>query len=103
MTATGGTFTYSMSGKSGVNITIHGTKIGILGRCRVRALFSVPLQRTQLGGRRFALAHSSSSEHRVHEDGVAPPLQRRKSQSVRARMDAEISAEFSRSRPRKPL
>ena len=90
MTATGGTFTYSMSGKSGVNITIPGTKIGILGRCRVRALCSVPLQRTQLGGRRFALTHSSSSEHCVHEDGVAPPLQRRKSQGFRARMDAEI-------------
>ena len=37
--------------------------------------------RTRLGGRRFALAHSGTGDHRAREDGMAPPLQRRKSQS----------------------
>ena len=47
-----------------------------------------------------AFAHSGSSEHRVRGDSVAPPLQRRKSQSVRAGTDAEISTDFSRRRLR---
>ena len=37
---------------------------------------------------------------RVREDGVAPPLQRRKLQSFGAQMDAETSTEFPRRRLR---
>ena len=56
--------------------------------------------RARLSGRRFVLPHSGSGDHRVREDGVAPPLQRRKLQSFRARMDAGASAEFPRRRLR---
>ena len=73
------------------SVVVLRALLAAVGRCRSssRAL-------TRLGGRRFALAHSGSGDHRMREDGVALLLQRRKSQGFGARMDAEISTEFPR-------
>lgn len=58
--------THTMSGKSGVNLTIPGNELCIPG-------------------------HSGSGDDRVLEDGEAPPLLRRMLQSIRARMDIKLS------------
>jgi hypothetical protein len=72
VTATGGIFTNSMSGKSGVNIAIPGTRAA--AACVEPSLLFL-CSALDWAAAAFAPAHSSSSEHRVQEDGVAPPLQ----------------------------